>query len=570
MSTVAKEVAGHLLAHGVQRIYGLCGGHIQPLWDEVARAGIRVIDVRHEASAVHMATADAELTGGLGVALVTAGPGLTNAVTGIANAAVARSPVLVISGRTPRPQTGMSSMQDIPQAAVVAPLCRRVEVVSERHRVLPQLDAAISAAIGNDGPAGPAYFDLPADLWDEELTKADITPGPAGPRRRRPMVPDDEQITAASRLVRKSRRVVVIGGKAALGAPEEMVAFLDHCGALYLDTGESRGAVPPDHPAAVPAMRGQAMSQADLVITIGRRLDFQLGYGSPAVFDPSAAFIRIGRSYDEVAGNRRADAEIWGDADMALAALVGAGSQPSDPDHSWVQELRQANQAKSGKLRQSLTTAEPDPDGLMHPYRLLAEVANHLTADSVVVADGGDILSFARVALPPVRTLDCGSLGCLGVGVPFATAAALVEKSGRPDPPVIAVIGDGSFGFSAMDVDTAVRQQANVLFVIANNGAWNIERHDQLQRYDGNLVGVDLPGCRYDLVAEGLGAYAERVDDADGLPGAFGRALDNLPALLDVAVSRQPESPDFRSGLAAVPARQALRTWDEAERERHG
>lgn len=566
MTTVAEVVARRLTRQGVERVYGLCGGHIQPIWDAVARAGIHVIDVRHEASAVHMAVADSEVHHSLGVALVTAGPGLTNAVTGIANAAVARSQILVISGRTPRPQTGMSAMQDIPQADVVAPLCRGVEVVSRRHRVVAQLDAAVSAALGDEGPAGPAYIDFPTDLLDEVMEPADLPPGPTGPRQRRVVVSADGPIAAAGDLIATSRRLLVIGGKAAHDARDELRTFLDHSGAAYLDTGESRGALPTGHPAAVPAMRGKAMGQADVVITIGRRLDFQLGYGSPAVFDPDAAFVRIGRSYDDVAGNRRSDVEIWGDADLALAALMQAGARPKDPDEAWQSDLRQANAAKAAGLRQALTTAEPGADGRMHPYRLLAEAGERLTDDSVVVADGGDILSFARVALPAVRTLDCGALGCLGVGVPFAIAAALV----RPHPPVIAVIGDGSFGFSATDVDTAVRQQAQVLFVIANNDGWNIERHDQLQRYDGNLVGVQLPGCRYDLVAQGLGAYAERVSDAEELPGAFDRALDSLPALLDVEVTRDAQSPDFRSGLAAVPPRQALRTWNDAELKRLG
>src|SRR5207245_1000344 len=159
--TVARVVAEFLAARGVERVYGLCGGHVLPIWDEAARLGIQVVDVRHECAAVYMAHAEAELTGRPGVALVTAGPGLTNAVTGFANASMSRAPVVVISGRVPRPQTGMGGLQDIPQAAVVAPLCRRVEVVSERHHVLPRLDAVMDAALGADGAPGPAYIDFP-------------------------------------------------------------------------------------------------------------------------------------------------------------------------------------------------------------------------------------------------------------------------------------------------------------------------------------------------------------------------------------------------------------------------
>jgi acetolactate synthase-1/2/3 large subunit len=188
-----------------------------------------------------------------------------------------------------------------------------------------------------------------------------------------------------------------------------------------------------------------------------------------------------------------------------------------------------------------------------------------LTDGSVAVADGGDILSFARVGLKPVDYLDCGALGCLGVGVPFAIAAALH----RPDQPVIAVIGDGSFGFTALEVDTAVRHGARAVFVVANNEAWNIERHDQVDRFDNNLVGVDLPGCRYDLLARSLGAHGERVEDPGELADALKRALDKAPAVVDVVVSRQAKSPDYLGGLAAVPPRQAVGSWSAAELERY-
>lgn len=197
----------------------------------------------------------------------------------------------------------------------------------------------------------------------------------------------------------------------------------------------------------------------------------------------------------------------------------------------------------------------------MHPYQLITALNAYLDERGIVVADGGDILSFARVALAPARYLDCGALGCLGVGVPFATAAAL----SHPDRRVVALIGDGSFGFTALDVNTAVRHAAPALFVVANNEAWNIERQDQKQRYDGNLVGVELPHCRYDLVARGLGAYAERIEHPDQLTAAIKRGLDNAPAVLDVLVTRDAVSPDFRNGLASVPTHQALTPWNEAE-----
>jgi acetolactate synthase I/II/III large subunit len=564
--TVARAVAEFLAARGVERVYGLCGGHVLPIWDEAARLGIQVVDVRHECAAVYMAQAEAELTGRPGVALVTAGPGLTNAVTGIANASMSRSPVVVISGRVPRPQTGMGGLQDIPQAAVVAPLCRRIEVVSERHHVLPRLDAVMDAALGADGPPGPAYIDFPTDLLRETLSAAEFDPSwlEARPRARRQADPDD--IATALDVLRNARRPLVIAGRGARRCGADLVRFLDETGALYLETAESRGVLPGGHPGSVPAMRGRAMQEADTVITLERRLDFQVAYGSRAVFAAGARFVRIGPTREDTAENRRGDAEVRADADTALASLMAAGCSPENIDRAWRDELIAANAERARKLAATIRGHEPGADGRMHPYTLIAALNDVIDPDSVVVVDGGDILSFARVALITPAYLDPGPLGCLGVGVPFAVSAAL----NLPGRPVFALIGDGSFGFTAMEVDTAVRTGARAVFVVANNEGWNIERHDQLANYGGNLVGVELPGCRYDRLAQALGAYGERVETADDLPGALKRAIERAPSVLDVLVTREAVSADFAGGLAGVPDRQALQAWDDAERRRLG
>ena len=563
--TVAHLVAEFLARRGVRRVYGLCGGHIQPIWDEVARAGIQIVDVRHESAAVYMAQAQADLTGSLGVAMVTAGPGLTNATTGIANASVSRSPVLVISGRPPRPQAGMGALQDIPQGDLVRPICRRVEVVSERHHVLPRLEAAVRAAEGVGTPAGPAYIDFPTDLLREVVTDADVDDRLFEPRVPEKPVPSQDAISRVAALIREGKRLLVISGRGAREASAELAAFLQTSGALYLDTTESRGVIPLDHPAAVPAARAKVMAEADMVITVGRKLDFQLAYGSPVVFSTDARFVRLGTSSDELSDNRRGDAELRGDVSATLKALLEAGVIPEQPDVAWIESMRAYNREKTEKFMAGLDKQPPGSDGRMHPQTLLAAVNEFIDGDTIVVADGGDILSFARAALRAETYLDPGALGCLGVGVPFATSAAL----NFPDRRVIAVIGDGSFGLTAMEIDTAVRSEARAVFVVANNAAWGIERNDQLVGYDGNLVGVDLPGCSYDLVARGLSAYAERIEKPEDLPGAIQRALENAPALLDVAVTKEAESPDFRNGLAGVPDRQALEVWDRAERSRY-
>lgn len=565
-TTVAQLIAERLRSQGVRRVFGLCGGHIQPIWDALARNEIEIVDVRHEAAAVYMAHATAELTGELSVAVVTAGPGLTNAVTAIANAYVGRSPVLVISGRAPRPQTGMAAMQDLDQAGIVRPITRLVEQVSERHHVVSRLDKVIAAALGAaTGATGPSYIDFPTDLLDEVVHEADV-PALAMRRRRAPVVaPDPVSVAQAAELIHGSSRILVIGGRSVRAAVAEVREFLAATTAVYLDSGESRGAIRDDVPGFVPAVRGRAMNEADLVITLGRRLDFQLGYGSPAVFAPDARFLRIGTCFEELGENRRGDVELQADTGAALASLSECGAAPSAPDREWNDDLRKANATRVRALATKMAAPEVDDDGRIAPNFVVGAVNDLLTDRSVVVADGGDILSFARVGLKPVDYLDCGALGCLGVGVPFATAAALQ----RPDEPVVAVIGDGSFGFTALEVDTAVRHGAKAVFVVVNNEAWNIERHDQVDRFDGNIVGVDLPGCRYDLLGRSLGAHGERVETAGELADALKRALDNAPAVVDVLVSRHAKSADYLGGLAEVPPRQAVGPWNAAEFRRY-
>lgn len=559
--SVAELIAAYLAWRGVQRIYGLCGGHIQPIWDALARLGIPIVDVRHESAAAYMAHAEAELTGKPAVAMVTAGPGLTNTVTAIANASVSRVPVLLLSGRPPRPQAGRGALQEIPQAGILAPLCRATLTAEARRQVLPRLDQAMMAAAGWDAPPGPAYLDFPTDLLTEQVRPGDLASWHPAAVESPEMLPGPGDVAGARDLIAAARRPMAIGGRGVRDASRELAGFLRESGILYLDSGESRGALPADHPSAASAVRGRAMREADLVITLDRSLNFQLAYGSAAAFHPDARFLRVGRHSSQVTDNRRGDLELLCSVASFLAALGGAVEVPGI-DADWADSLHAAHQAAIGRLAGQARSMPPGADGLMHPFRLLAEINRVTGQDSVVVADGGDILSFARVALTARTYLDCGAFGCLGVGVPFANAAAMT----LPGRPVLAVIGDGAFGFTAMEIDTAVRHGLGVIYVIANNQAWNIEKTDQLQRFAGNAVGVDLPGCHYDLLARALGAAARRVSDPDTLPEALAWARENTPAVLDVLVTQDAQSPDSAAGLATVPSHQALAKWQQAER----
>jgi acetolactate synthase I/II/III large subunit len=561
--SAAELVAGYLRWRGVERVYGLCGGHIQPIWDALARLNVRIVDVRHESAAVYMAHAEAELAGRPGVALVTAGPGLTNAVTGVANASTARAPVLVLSGRPPRPQAGRGALQELPQRAIVAPLCRAALTADRVREVLPRLDEAMLAAVGWSAPPGPAYLDFPTDLLAERVHTADTADWTAAPAEAPEILPDPACLARAADIIGAARRPVVIAGSEARQAAPELASLLESTGIPYLDSGESRGVLPHDHPSVVSAVRGRAMREADLVITLDRTLNFQLAYGSPAAFNPDAKFLRVARYASQLSDNRRGDVEVQCSVRAFAAALAGAVRLPK-LDDGWAAGLRAAHLSAARRLAERARAMPPGADGFMHPYRLLHEVGRFLAADAAVIADGGDILSFARVALSARTYLDCGALGCLGVGVPFANAAALLA----PGRQVVALIGDGSFGFTAMEVDTAVRHGLAPVYVVADNQAWNIEKTDQRQRFAGRVVGVDLPGCRYDQLAVALGAVGRRVTDPDELPMALAWAQDHAPAVLDVMVTQEAPSPDSASGIAVVPPDQALIKWQLAEEQR--
>ena len=560
-NSAAALIARFLKARGVDRVFGLCGGHIMPIWMRLDAEGIRIIDVRDERAAVYMAHAHAELTGGLGVALVTAGPGVTNAMTGIANAHVARASVLVLSGTPPRAQENRGALQDMAHTDFVRPLTRYARTVRQPELVLQELDEAVSRAFGQGGEPGPVYLDFPVDTLRAEVPRALQLPEHFAPKARALLLPDPAAVQQAVDLLWSARRPLFVSGRGARGAGAPLTRLLERLNALYLDTGESRGLVSDEHPSVVAAMRGSVMSEADLVVTVGRRLVFQLAYGSPAVFG-EAKFIRIADCAPELRDNRRGAAELFATPAAALEAiLAAAGDREPATDRDWARTVRAKHLERAAKLLASMKAAPPGSDGLMHPNRLLAALREKLPADAVIVADGGDFLSFARVGLPASTYLDPGSLGCIGVGTPFGIAASLAY----PDRTVAVLTGDGAFGFNAMEIDTAARHKAPVLIVVANNGSWAIEVRDQ-QETHGKVVGTRLQFADHAAMARAFGLHAERVERAEDLPGAIERALANRPALLDVLVTPEAVSSDAKSGLAWVPDLQPLAAWDEAER----
>jgi acetolactate synthase-1/2/3 large subunit len=561
-TATAAWIARFLKARGVDRIFGLQGGHIQPIWDHVARQGIGIIDVRHEAAAVHMAHAHAELTGALGVAMTTAGPGVTNTVTAMANASLARAAVLLIGGCTSRPQANMGPLQDIPHVDILRPVTRTARTARVAEQVVRELDEAVARAMGDIGEPGPVYIEIPTDVLRTPVPPQLVLDEWMAAKPLRIAPPDAADIALAVEALWSARRPLVITGRGARSAGAELTRLLDASGALYLDTQESRGLVPTDHPAVVGAVRAAAMMDADVVVLIGRKLDYQLGYGSPAVF-PHARFIRIADTAGELIDNRRGQPEILATPALALRAMLeAAGNRRSNIDAAWADALRRKHRermAASGAAKETVGV-----DGKMHPRVIFDAIAEVADPDYIAVADGGDLLSFARVGLASHTYMDAGAFGCLGVGVPFAVAAALAF----PGRQVISINGDGAFGINAMEIDTAVRHGAKAVFIVSNNAAWNIERYDQEANYGGRVVGTTLRHSDYAALARALGAYGEQVEDPAKLAGALRRALENAPALVDVVTSQAAISSDARKGLGFVPDFQALTAWDDAERKR--
>jgi acetolactate synthase-1/2/3 large subunit len=562
--SVAELVARFLQRRGVDRIFGLQGGHIQPIWDHLAQLGVRIVDVRDEGAAVHMAHAHAQLSGGVAIAMATAGPGVTNCVTAMANAHLERVPLVLIGGCPPVPQDDLGPLQGIDHVGILAPVTRQSRTLRVADQIARDLDKAWSIAEGDGGTPGPVYIEIPTDVLRQTVPPACVLDEHMGPKSRPRLQPDADLVAKAAQHLRAARRPLVVTGRGARAARAALTRLLDASGAVYLDTQESRGLVDGAHASVVGAVRARAMQEADLVLVVGRKLDYQMGYGSPAVFK-QARFIRIADCAEELRDNRRGEVELLADAGLSLAALADALGKPSVAlDTAWTGALRAEHVRRAAKHAESMALAPAGRDGHMHPNRIFAALRKVLAPDAITIADGGDLLSFARMGLDSRHYLDAGAFGCLGVGTPFAVAAALRH----PERQVVAITGDGAFGINAMEIDSAQRHGAKAVFIVSNNAAWNIERLDQEMNYGGRVVGTTLAWSDYAGMARAFGLHAERVTDPARLEGAIRDALANAPALIDVVTTQDAMSSDAGKGLGWVPDRQALTAWDEAEQAR--
>ena len=553
-------IAKFLKINKVETVFGLCGGHIMPIWMELDKAGIRIIDTRDERAAVFMAHSYSEFSGNIGIALVTAGPGLTNALTGIANAHISRVPLLIISGTPPIFQENRGALQDINHVEIVKSVTRYSKTVRHESLIVNEMNQAFYHALGIIGESGPSFIEFPTNVLRKEVNISQIFNEFNKPILKSFPLPQSTKVREFLNLLNSSKRILLISEEE-LNDVMQIYPNFKKFNVLYLDTAESKGIIDDDHENFVPSMRSKVMETSDLIITLCRKLDFQVAYGSPAIFG-NAKFVRISDTPTEISHNRRGEIELVADPKIILDELIKLSDVSKlSTDKIWFEDIKNKHKERKEKYSNILKDSKNGSDGRMHPNKIVHVINSILPKKNIVIADGGDFLSFCRVGVNAKRYLDPGPFGCLGVGLPFGIGA----KIANPESHVFVLTGDGSFGFTAIELDTLVRHKVPILIIVANNGSWGIEVRDQIDNY-GKVVGTKLQFSNYSLMAKSFGLHSVKVDKSENLEREIIKALDKKPALIDVEVTQEAVSADAKSGLAVVPDLQALETWDEKEK----
>jgi acetolactate synthase-1/2/3 large subunit len=509
-------------AHGVETMFTLSGAHVFPMYDGAVKAGeegrpMRLLDVRHEQTAAFAAEATGKLTRVPGLAVLTAGPGVTNGVSAMAQAQFAGSPMVVVGGRAPNNRWGTGALQEIDHLPIVGPVTKHAATLMTANDVAAGFDEAFTAA--RSSHRGPTYVDVPMDeFFNVGTGKLPVVGADAG----RGAEPDSDAIERIAGLLAAAARPLLILGTDvwADGAEAAALRFVEAIGVPTITNGMGRGLIPGGHPLLVTKARGAAIGGADLVVVVGTPLDFRLGYGIFGGKDGAqpAQVVHIGDSPAQVSGHAALAGSVSGDLTAVFDGLQAALERGTRPDWSgWVTTLQETVAAAAARDAE-LLSAEADP---VHPARIYGELVPRLADDAVVIGDGGDFVSFAGKYVEPKRPgcwLDPGPYGCLGAGL----GAAIAARVARPSSQVVLLLGDGAAGFSLMDVDTLVRHNLPVVMVMGNNSAWGLEKGPMQMLY-GYDVAADLaPRTAYDSVVSALGGAGETVTD----PRQIGPALD--------------------------------------------
>ncbi|MCW2846417.1 MAG: acetolactate synthase [Marmoricola sp.] len=533
-------------AHGVETMFTLSGAHVFPMYDGAVTADppMRIIDVRHEQTAAFAAEAMGKLTRTPGLAVLTAGPGVTNGVSAIAQAQFNGSPLVVVGGRAPSNRWGMGSLQELDQPPIVAPVSKLARTIHTADEVADGMDEAFTVA--GSSHRGPVFVDIP---MDEFFNSSSVTRPVVGERRR--VEPDGDAIADIAELLGQAQRPVLVMGTDvwADGAEEAALRLVEETGVPTITNGMGRGVIPGGHRLLVTKARGVALGGADLVVVAGTPLDFRLGYGVFGGKDGAtpARVVHLADSPGQLSSHADLAVAASGDLTLVLDGLRTAiAGLVRRPDRSaWVSKLQDTAKAAAARDAELLgATADP-----IHPARIYGELVPRLAEDSIVIGDGGDFVSFAGKFVEPKRPggwLDPGPYGCLGAGL----GAAIAARIARPSAQVVLLYGDGAAGMSLMDVDTLVRHNLPVVIICGNNSAWGLEKQPMQMLY-GYDVAADLaPQTRYDEVVRALGGAGETVTDPREIGPAIDRAFaSNVPYLVNVITDVNAPYPRATFGI---------------------
>jgi acetolactate synthase-1/2/3 large subunit len=573
-------IASVLKNHGVAHLFTLCGGHISPILVGCKQAGIQVIDVRHEADAVFAADAVARLTGRTGVAAVTAGPGVTNTLTALKNAQLAQSPVVLIGGAAATVIKGRGSLQDIDQIALVKSIAKMAVTINRNCDIVPVLEHALQVA--QSEVPGPVFVECPIDLlYSEALVRQWYDPdsgmakGDAGGLKSKlfrfylkrhvdrmfmcdfdAMAPmplevasppiNPVQIAKAARLLAKAKRPVLVVGSQSLLQPaktQALAAAVERIGAPVFLAGMARGLMGRAHALQVRHQRKEALREADLVLLAGMPCDFRLNYGR--AINPKAALIAINRDRKDLTLNRRPKLALHGDPCEALCALAEV-LLPEEDRKAWIAALRAADRKREEEIAAMAATSCQG----VNPIAFLRQLEDFLEDNSTLVADGGDFVATAAYVLRPrgpLRWLDPGAFGTLGVGAGFAMGAQLCRQGEE----VWLLYGDGAAGYSLQEFDTFVRHGLPVIAVVGNDGAWAQIARDQIKLFNDD-VGTALRSSDYHRVARGYGAEGFVIRREEEIPltlqAARVAARQGRPVLINLLIGKT----DFREGSISM------------------
>ena len=529
-----RLAARAIAAAGVDAIFTLSGGHVMPIYEGCRHEGVRVVDVRHEQSAGHAAEAWGRVRRATGVALVTAGPGVTGTVTAVANCFAAQTPMVVLGGARPLAQAEWGALQEFDQLSLMKPITKWAAVCPEVDRIPEYVSIAFRQALAP--PRGPVYLELPADILFAD-GDAEPVPLPSEPPRA---FPDPRGLDNATDLLRGAERPAVVAGSGVWwdGAAAELARFAEAGRVPVYLNGSGRGSLPPGHELFFQHSRGTALEEADVVCVVGTPLDFRLRYGRFG----QGKLIHVHGDARELGRNRVADASIVGVCGAALGALADGVEPPEGGRAAWFEHLR-AVEAAWWDAHRAEIESDASP---IHHYRLGAELDRVLDEDTVVIGDGGDVVAAVSRVLRvhrPGHWLDPGPFGCLGVGPGYALGVGTAGFGGR----IVCVMGDGALGLNGLDFDTLVRFDVPAVLVVGNDGAWGEIRVPQVGMYGADAeVATRLAPSRYERLCDVFGGHAEHVERADDLAPALERALaSGEPAIVNVMLD-----PDGMAGHA--------------------